>query len=389
MSERPRIPRRLREQVLSFYGAVCIVTGEPSSGNDLHHLDENNANHRFENLIPLAATLNNAIERYRSQKNVADGRLRSEALDLQARKKYNAGQFQHSYACNRLASFLCTSWYGQADRAMSHASRALLALRAIDCVPLADDTLRRTVLSLLDRDGSKPSDRINPDSKASLALEISLYFRDYGLLDEAGKWLDLSQRFLEDSEITSNIGLRQEIEFRIFQHRANLKVARGDRSAELDWTRKADDKGARYVHEFGSTNNVLWRGHFLRQDGRLDDALELIKGAEKQYGSIFVESVAGSVGHVPAKYNHWTYAQLKLLYADICEAKGGNRDREMASELTRDAMETFLVYRITPTITYPSQRLDSKVIRKRTPVQLLEMGHTCREVWDKLRTTCA
>src|SRR6185437_8422429 len=66
-------------------------------------IDEDNSNHSFENLIPLSSKLNNAIERYRSPRNIADDDLRIEALDLRARKKYNAGQFQHAYGCNRLA----------------------------------------------------------------------------------------------------------------------------------------------------------------------------------------------------------------------------------------------------------------------------------------------
>jgi tetratricopeptide (TPR) repeat protein len=377
MSNRSPVPPRLRAKVFYFYGGRCVVTNSPLNvEDDLHHLDEHNNNHVFENLIPLSPDLNNAIERRKYRRHGIDPRLWHENLSSAARREYDLGHFQRAYACNRLGTFVCVNVYKRPNEAMTFAARALLNLRPIDSLRLSVDTLKRTVLPLLTNETL--SCKIHPHSKALLGLEIGSYFRDYGLFSEADKWLALTER-LADKQLYGDADLIQEIRDRIFQHRAIISIAIKDHGAAAEWFKKWKDTHEDKLYAYGSTNDVLYRVESLLSRGEFEEALDVLRKCEKTFGLIFIEPVEGSEGHVPPLYTKWTYAELKRIYADVCKQIGRKSLREKGSLLNQQGIRAFNKYNILPTNVYNSPL--SPHVPRREPARLVEM----RTLSEKVR----
>ena len=357
MAKRQRISPLLRERVLQFYGGACVLTNAPISGSDLHHLDENNANSVFENLIPLSAELNEAIERNKHGLHAAHPRLSPEAISSEAGNRYDNNQFQQAYACNRLGAFLCKQQYSQPDMALKFSARALHSVRAINNLALAEDAIRRTIIPIL----IDERDTLDWEGKALLALELGSYFRDYGRLREAGNWLDICENLIDRERRDSP--LAREIRFRKCQHNMFVAILLNDPLSVDYWMRR--QRETRYSYTFGETNSLFWRAHFQYRQGRLEEALDLLKNIER-YGPLFPKSPEGSAGRVPTRINGWTYGQSKVLLGDIYRKLGGKRNESLANDIGFDAFAYFRERRIVPTRVINSPLLE-RIERRMQP----------------------
>lgn len=386
MPKRQKISQALREEVLQFYGGVCVLTNAVTLAIDLHHLDDNHANSVFANLIPLSGELNGAIDRIKHGRHAPHPLLQPEAIESEARRRYDNNKFQQAYACNRLGAFLCASQYNQPDLALRFSARALLSLRAINNVELAEDTIRRTVIPILA--DARKLDLPDWEGKALLALELGSYFRDYGLLREAGAWLKICEGLINHA--SRNSTLAKEIKFRKYQHAMFVAMAMGDAVAADYWMRRQAETG--YSYTFGETNNLFWLAQFRYNQGRLDESLDALRKVEK-YGPLFTKSPEGSAGRVPTRINGWTYGQSKVLLGDIYQKLGDNRNKRLAMEIGIEAVAHFRESRIVPMRVFHSpllKKIEERMLpqlrlRQRDPRRLGQIRILSRDVAHYLR----
>jgi hypothetical protein len=227
------------------------------------------------------------------------------------------------------------------DESIAFASRALLSLRVINNLTLAEDTLKRSVINVLLDDRFKR--QVTPVTKAILALEIEGYFRDHGMLSCANKWLSLSRNILaRRSSITAvPASLVRMSHSRLLQHRAMINVSAGNYKVAAEYFRRWEDVHDRASWRHGLTNAGLYRAEWLYKTREYDEALDLVRQCEGKYGSIFMEHIPGGAMEAPPAYTKWTFAELTRVYADICIAKGGRSDQEKAAELVRQGRSQY------------------------------------------------
>jgi hypothetical protein len=104
MSPRKKIPDGTRQDVFRFYGRECVVSGKAT--DSLHHLDGNNANPIFENLVPVQLDLHGPLRlpTDRPGSDISnDGELDPERLQRIAREHYRQGETTRAFGCARLA----------------------------------------------------------------------------------------------------------------------------------------------------------------------------------------------------------------------------------------------------------------------------------------------
>jgi hypothetical protein len=131
-----------------------VVTGEPRP--NWHHLDE--AKPRwwdYRNIVPITWDLNNAIDK--RQHRLLPTALWPPTLEDKCREHFRRWRFAQGYACARLGSFLMMPTRHDAalefgrdpDLAIAFCASALVNLRPISALPLAVDTLERSVLRIV------------------------------------------------------------------------------------------------------------------------------------------------------------------------------------------------------------------------------------------------
>src|SRR5229473_2434842 len=126
----------------------CVIHGALKAGEDtaLHHLNEYGKGHEegwfFENLVPICAADNNAIEYSRKSKTSLSSSedLSPSALLARSHALYPAGELLRAYACARLGSFLAWApgrpgwriWEADPNPTLELATQCLLCLRIVD-----------------------------------------------------------------------------------------------------------------------------------------------------------------------------------------------------------------------------------------------------------------
>jgi hypothetical protein len=213
------------------------------------------------------------------------------------------------------------------DESIAFASRALLSLRVINNLTLAEDTLKRSVINVLLDDRFKR--QVTPVTKAILALEIEGYFRDHGMLSCANKWLSLSRNILaRRSSITAvPASLVRMSHSRLLQHRAMINVSAGNYKVAAEYFRRWEDVHDRASWRHGLTNAALYRAEWLYKTREYDEALDVVRQCERKYGSIFMEHIPGGATEAPPAYTKWTFAELTRVYPIFASRKGGDQIR--------------------------------------------------------------
>src|SRR5438067_995506 len=108
MSESRVEPRaELQRHVHQFYGGRrCVVTEVDLLAVDLHHVDEDSSNTVLENLVPVRADINAALNRWKKHPSEPRSRLPPEldlaSLDSRSRYNFDRGLHRAAYGCARL-----------------------------------------------------------------------------------------------------------------------------------------------------------------------------------------------------------------------------------------------------------------------------------------------
>ena len=190
----------------------CVIHGSLPQGEDteLHHLNEygkaNEEEWFFENLVPICANDNKAIEDSRKSRTPVSSfeNLSPPGLLDRSSRLYEAGEQLRAYACARLGSFLAWApgrpgWNvrnADPNLTLRLATQCLLCLRIVDpkyAVPLATDTVDRSILPRLE----SPSEvrDLCDLGLFSLAVAAGAFHRDYRDYDSATRYFDLAEQY--------------------------------------------------------------------------------------------------------------------------------------------------------------------------------------------------
>jgi hypothetical protein len=130
-----------RRQVFNFYGGrICVVCGEEAH---VHHLDENNQNHTFSNLIPLCPTANTSLENNKSGIDWdATSQIIPQVVMATGTSHFLKGAFRHAYACNRLGAYIYESRYHDYYRSAEALAFCLSSLAPVGTPALIHGTVK-------------------------------------------------------------------------------------------------------------------------------------------------------------------------------------------------------------------------------------------------------
>jgi hypothetical protein len=185
------------DDALAYEGAVlrCIVTDEIHSV-DLHHLDEHGGQDAnswfFENLVPVSSSINQKIQKSRIGSVGLFHEITSLSLAGRATAYFARAMLIRAYACARLAGFLALNHERDPDQSICLAAFAIRALRGVATqwgVPLAVDTLHRSVIPIL------AMDSVSPRACFHLALGLGAYHCNYGDYDWAAGYYRIAKSF--------------------------------------------------------------------------------------------------------------------------------------------------------------------------------------------------
>src|SRR5688572_30549134 len=121
----------LRKEVFAFYGETCLLCARNETV-DLAHINEDSADTRFDNLIPLCSTANQAMVRSQGLAHVdLSGEVDPTAVFEKARRLYTDGRYAASSGAYRLAAHLFLVRRSQTSRGFSSLLGVISALRPI------------------------------------------------------------------------------------------------------------------------------------------------------------------------------------------------------------------------------------------------------------------
>lgn len=180
-------PTLERDLLRFFHGKQCVITAD--DGADWHHLDENNANTEFVNLIPLKHELNvilGGLDR-RKVTEVWSARLelKPDYLIYTAMTHYYKWRVWLAYGCARMAVFIGKKYAKSPSIDLaSYAQRCLWYSRHRSEQRLFEDVLRRDLLPIVD------ANALGTINVVSVVHECASLLSEFGKPDLAEQALD-------------------------------------------------------------------------------------------------------------------------------------------------------------------------------------------------------
>ena len=193
---RKRPTPKQRAAVFAFYGIWCVVRGPKNENElDLAHIDDDNTNTVFENLLPLSKDLNGACNDSKNQKKPdLPEELYPNQLAIRAWTHFRNAHFAASYGCYRLSAQIALTRFDDISRALDCLCSCIAAVR-----PLADERLLRHVILLTPSVIEASSERIHPFWKGEFLSQLGLVLYDYQYPDMARVCQEKAQAFYAKS----------------------------------------------------------------------------------------------------------------------------------------------------------------------------------------------
>lgn len=210
---RVRIPPAVDRDLRSFYGKKqCVVTLNDLNA-EWHHLDEDNRNSIFQNLIPLERNLNWQLHKWNKQlTQYKDGRQPNYGFQFNTKLEWPnlltvinnhklAGRYSSAYGCCRLGAFIIRKYHPilmdkDPERVWEFIIQSLYFL------PYCMD--ERLLIDVLKRDVLNPNSKEYCSSKSKIKILhlIANILQDYGEYDSVNE-LHTTIRKLRDHSNTS------------------------------------------------------------------------------------------------------------------------------------------------------------------------------------------
>ena len=361
-----------------FYGCkVCVVSGASKDETHYHHLDENSDNWFFENVVPLAAGLNEAIDTHRKRTTgkkwppAIDDNLRPGKLLDAAISHLSHHNRSSSYGCSRLASFIAIRYEVQMeDLAARCAEHSLYSARPTGHLCLAADTLKRTILDGIFK---RNLETVNAVSWAELVKEIGCYYLEFGLPRAWSRCEDLTERLIANNESREAVILK----LRTRQHHAFVLLKRGKLSEGSDQLEEITERMVQIKYPTGPANNLQ---HYMAAQitaENIDGALATLEAVKKKIGPIgeLDHRVVGSgVPLNDGRVTLWTQRGFLFRQADLMLLQGAQY-KDDAFSIVRNALLIGEISGISETGMLPSKAL--KVYMSEHPK--LDLCHRCSE----------
>lgn len=312
-TQRVPIPPDLYREVYRYYGGRrCVVSEVDLLAVDLHHVDEDPSNTVRENLVPLRADLNHALNRWkRVRSERPQSRLPPEldlsSLDSRSRHSFDRGHHRLAYGCARVGLDIARK-AADFDVALMFASKALTNARAVGDIGHANSTLKRVLDCGIDW---SQTTRL---TQSRLLLEIGAFGVHHNGpenewqedLSEAMELLDGSPETTRKRQLVHRIELQQAIGL--------VRKDPGEAAAKLTGKLPFAPELALSMPE-GLSNVLLWRmlARKLAQDQAAEvDATKLKRFLRIADGS--PQPGTRLVGHT-----WWTRVEALLAFASSSE----------------------------------------------------------------------
>jgi hypothetical protein len=333
---RQRVPSAVERNLRHFYGdRSCLVTRiAEDAGTVWHHLDENASRSAFDNIVPLSAGLNQAIEGHRrSPDKPLPQELKVESLRGRGEALFERAEMARAYGIGRLGAFLFLHDKAEAESVALFAADGLHSARALDQPSLAADILTRNVLPLFEG----PVHRLSGLAMGLLALEVACVFWDYAAFDDFTLWSLMCRTHLDPARAMRAAGIgRVRLQWKTaVVGIANHRPGATDALSQLESTL---DSRTRYT---GSINIALWSARSAIKRREYDKADHLLKP--------FVDwQRLGTIerGQVMRSGHWWSVAESALTMADLHR----RWEKRTASEYFDLAVRGLQVSRLRPTL---------------------------------------
>lgn len=221
---RKKLPRALQLRLENYYGGkICVISGA-SEGADWAHLDDNNQNTVFENLVPLSHSYNRLQEEWRRKQSAGDPRIPL-GVDLQSRflyhvvhKHFQAGRPALAVGGCWLGVHLAEKYRREFDAIQgedwAYLSQTLFYLPYRMDTDLLRAALRRVCFNVA-RSHSPP-----PFIKSAVLLSIANLYQDLQLWSRAEEIYDLLERHLSSNDPARPAMLRRRSVSEFIRHGA-------------------------------------------------------------------------------------------------------------------------------------------------------------------------
>lgn len=321
---------------------MCVVTrAEHPQTNEWSHVNETADDNRFENLVPLQAGLNKAVELQRRGTRTASRKgastwpseLELKSLDSISREHFNYGRHNHGYGCVLVGAYTARQYHQDYDNAVVFTAYAVEHLRALGRYDLIGKTLTEYVLGLPD----KAKKGLGPYARGRLATSIASMYQDLADLHNYDKWYELAKGLISKDGDTPRA--KRELDRLDWKQIATM-VARNDDPAQL--LKKWRSRCA--IFPFDEWNVMQWEArHALKQRGKKSAQRKL--AVRRKLASLHKKNRLLSINSpdLRGRVSVWTYAELLLTYART-------EDTEVGADKYRSvAFEIFRTHRILPT----------------------------------------
>jgi len=177
---KPISPQVLRQLHEYYGGKRCVVLNEPMSV-DWHHLDDDDTNSTFENLVPLSRDFNLNLRDVRDHPDTPlDPRLDPEILLARARLHFAAWEPALAYGAARLAKFIASQYlHWEIERLAGLLSAVLYFVRTRTNYHLIQDVIMRDLMP------AATSGRLSARSRGAILRELANLLADHGYANEA------------------------------------------------------------------------------------------------------------------------------------------------------------------------------------------------------------
>lgn len=179
-TSRQSLSRSVKRQLWNYYGGKrCVVT--KSENAEFHHIDEDNSNTSFVNLVPVSSTINSpklrdAQRRSRnSQPVLLAGALAPDALIHQANVHFAEWEVSLSYGCARLAYFIGIKYLSMDEEScLPYSCAAMYFARHTANHALIRDILQRDFTPIAQRG------RVSTRMHALIIQELAGIYSEHG-----------------------------------------------------------------------------------------------------------------------------------------------------------------------------------------------------------------
>ncbi len=324
---RKKLSRTCKRQLETYYGEPCCVI-DGTSHCEYHHLDDDDTNTSFVNLVPLGSSWNCPVLRDARRNHSIDRdvdlpvQLEPDYLIREAAQHFSRWNTPQAYGCARLAHFVARSylsWSG--ERRVALASDALYYARQSLNYDLIADCLSRDILPLLQEQ------LIGSVVGGTIAADLAGLMSEHGLHRDASRLYDLVSRFQPLRNVTANAVREAALLRRMALRVVAEEGLTDDAEAMLLDSKSVNPNSPNIVASIANT-----RAWCLIGERRYHESLDLLKPLFQRYRKT-VLTEAGHLKRNNPSVSAWNVVEVFHSFSVAAYHVGGRHKEVSASAL--------------------------------------------------------